>query len=52
MGIGEKSVFPRISALIVWRSEAMGQKIDRYQFAEFDVFPPKNHDSIVFMQFC
>ena len=30
----------------------MGQKIDQYHFAEFGVFQSKNHDSIVFMQFC
>ena len=49
----KKVFFPRIFPLtIVWRSEAMGQKIDQYHFAEFGVFPSKNHDSIVFMQFC
>ena len=31
--------------------EAMGQKIDQHHFSEFGVFPSKNHDSSVFMQF-
>ena len=45
MGFGEKSGFsPNL--------EAMGKKIDQYHLAEFDFFTSKNHDSIVFMQFC
>ena len=41
----KKRFFPTI-----WRLWA--KKIDQYLSAEFGVFPSKNHDSIVFMQFC
>ena len=50
----KKDVFPRIFALtIVWRSGGYGpKKLINTILAEFDFFPSKNHDSIVFMQFC
>ena len=54
IGFGEKKCFfPGFLPLLQYGDlEAMGQKIDQYHFAEFGVFPSKNHDSIVFMQFC
>ena len=47
----KKAVFPRIFAL--WRSGRLwAKKLINTISAEFDFFPSKNHDSIVFMQFC
>ena len=54
MGFGEKSGFspnfwPYYS-MAIWRLWA--QKLINTISAEFSLFPSKNHDSIVFMQFC
>ena len=54
MRFGEKSVFsPNFCpyySMAMWRLWA--KKLINSISAEFDVFPSKNHDSIVFMQFC
>ena len=54
MEFGEKSVFsPNFCpyySMAVWRLWA--KKLRNTILAEFDFFPSKNHDSIVFMQFC
>ena len=54
MGFGEKSGFsPNFCpyySMAMWRLWA--KKIDQYHFGRIGVFPSKNDDSIVFMQFC
>ena len=54
MGFVEKSVFsPNFCpyhSMTIWRLWA--KKLINTILAEFGVFPSKNHDSIVFMQFC
>ena len=47
----KKRLFPEF--LIVWRYGGYGpKKLINTILAEFDFFPSKNHDSIVFMQLC
>ena len=54
MGLAEKSGFsPNFCpyySMAIWRLWA--KKLINTILAEFGVFPSKNHDSIVFMQFC
>ena len=54
MGFGEKSGFSMnfcpYYCMAMWRLWA--KKLINTISAEFGVFPSKNHDSIVFMQFC
>ena len=54
MGFGEKSsVSPNFGPyyiMTMWRLWA--KNLINTISAEFGVFPSKNHDSIVFMQFC
>ena len=47
----KKASFPRVfNSMTIWRLWA--KKLINTILAEFDFFPSKNHDSIVFMQFC
>ena len=54
IGFGEKSGFSTnfcpYYCMAMWRLWA--KKLINTILAEFGVFPSKNHDSIVFMQFC
>ena len=54
MEFGEKSVFSTnfcpYYSMAMWRLWA--KKLINTILAKFDFFPSKNHDSIVFMQFC
>ena len=54
MGFGEKRGFSTnfcpYYSMAMWRLWA--KKLINTISAEFGVFPSKNHDSIVFMQFC
>ena len=54
MGFGEKSDFSTnfcpYYSMVMWRLWA--KNLINTISAEFGVFPSKNHDSIVFMQFC
>ena len=54
MRFGEKSVFfPNFfSYYIMAMWKLLAKKLINDISAEFGVFPSKNHDSIVFMQFC
>ena len=47
----KKASFPRVfNSMAIWRLWA--KKLINTILDEFDFFPSKNHDSIVFMQFC
>ena len=47
----KKAIFPRIfNSMAIWRLWA--KKLINTILDEFDFFPSKNYDSVVFMQFC
>ena len=48
----KKAVFPRIFALSMAMWRLWAKKLIKTILAEFGVFPSKNHDSIIVMQFC
>ena len=51
MGLGENASFHRVfNNMAIWRLWA--KKLINTILDEFDFFPSKNHDSIVFMQLC